>query len=512
MPIRMVEDNPGGGNDRKRPTNPGGGGGGNIGGGIIGMLLPMLFRNPKLLIIGAILFALFYFFSPDMASSVVNNAFSTGMEIKESVYDKAAVFEPLADNKKNPLPSSVSLLKYAPKRLNQGQQGSCVAWASSYAARTILFAKQTGQNPDQIAFSPSSLYNEINLPNCQGAYVNTAMETMKKQGVLPFNDFPYNQNDCETELNSNQLQDAKNFVIDGYSRLTTGSNPSNYVTNMLAIKQNLAQGAPVVIGMMVGGSFMQDMAGKEHWFPTSTDYNQYGFGGHAMCVIGYDDFREGGSFQLMNSWGPEWGKNGIAWVSYQDFTRFNKEAYGVFPMGDANIKESKVLNLDFGLVNNDTKQYLKFTQKDKYLFQTTTPIKKGDKFKIEVTNDATCYTYVFGMETDNSSYVLFPYTPKHSPYCGIVGTRLFPSDYSLQADQVGNKDYMAVLITKTPIDYDVVNTAINKAAGNSYYEKVMNFLGSDLLQTTFKVGENISFSGEMGEKSAVAVVMEINKI
>lgn len=511
MAIRMVEDNPGGGNNRKRTTNPGGGGGGNIGGGMIGMLLPMLFRNPKILIVVAILFALFYFLSPDMASNVVNNAFSTGMEMKESVYDQTEVFEPLADNKKNPLPSNVSLLQYAPKRLNQGKQGSCVGWASSYGARTILYAKQTGQNPDKVAFSPSSLYNEISLPNCQGAYVHTAMETMKKQGVLPFNDFPYDDNNCNKGLSSYQLSDAKNYTIQGYNRLTKGSNASNYTTDMLAIKQNLAQGAPVVIGMMVGGSFMQDMAGKEQWIPTASDYKQYGFGGHAMCVIGYDDYRDGGSFQLMNSWGPEWGKNGIAWISYRDFAEFNKEAYGVFPMGDANINDSKILNLDFGLVNNETKQNLKFVQKDKYLFQTAAPIKKGDKFKIEVTNDATCYIYVFGMEEDKSSYVLFPYTPKHSPYCGIVGTRLFPSDFSLQADQVGNTDYMAVLITKEPIDYDQVNAGINKEAGNTYYEKVMNFIGSDLLKTTFKVNQNISFSGEMNEKTAVAVVMQIDK-
>jgi hypothetical protein len=38
---------------------------------------------------------------------------------------------------------------------------------------------------------------------------------------------------------------------------------------MLAMKQQLAQGAPVVIGMMVGGSFMQDMEGQE-WIPTQT--------------------------------------------------------------------------------------------------------------------------------------------------------------------------------------------------------------------------------------------------
>lgn len=506
MPIRMVEDNPGGGNNnRRRRRNTGGGG---RGGGLLTMLLPMLIKNPKLLIIVAIGFALFYFLAPNSASNVAKMAFSTGMEMNESVYDKAEVYAPLADNKKNPLPSKVSLLKYAPQRLNQGAQGSCVGWASSYAARSILHNKQTGQ---RVAFSPSSLYNEINLPNCQGAYVHTAMETMKKQGVLPFNAFPYDERSCEKELNNQQKAQAQQFTITGYNRLTKGSNPRNYTTDMLAIKQNLAQGAPVIIGMMVGGSFMQDMRGREMWTPNNQDYNMYGFGGHAMCVIGYDDYKNGGAFQLMNSWGSDWGKDGVAWVRYDDFAHFNKEAYGVFPMGDANIKETNELQLSFGLVNNSTKQNVAFQQKDKYLFATQKPIKKGDKFKIEVSNTSKCYIYVFGMETDKSSYVLFPYTKKHSPYCGIVGTRLFPSDFSLQADQVGNKDYMAVLITKVPIDYDQVNQQINKASGNTYYQKVMNFLGEDLLPAQFKTGTNISFSSKFQENSAIAVVMEIDK-
>ncbi|MGB1315576.1 MAG: C1 family peptidase [Chitinophagales bacterium] len=509
MPIRMVEDNPGGGNKRKRPSNPGGGRRG--GGSLITMLLPLLLKNPKLLLIAAVLFGLFYFFMPNQASSVVNSAFNTGMEIDDEVYQQAEIFEPLADNKKNPLPAQVSLLKYAPQRLNQGSQGSCVGWASSYAARTILYAKQTGQDPNQVRFSPSSLYNEIDLPNCQGAYVHTAMETMKKQGVLPFNQFPYDENSCDNELNSSQIRDAQQYTITGYNRLTKGSNARNLETDMLAIKQNLAQGAPVVIGMMVGGSFMQNMKGKDTWIPTSADLKQYGFGGHAMCVIGYDDYKDGGSFQLMNSWGSDWGNNGVAWVRYSDFSLFNKEAYGLFPMGDANLKESKILNLEFGLVNNTSKKHVNFIQKDKYLFKTASPIKKGDKFKVEVTNDATCYTYLFGEETDKSSYVLFPYTKKHSPYCGIVGTRLFPSDYSLQADNIGTKDYMAVLITKVPIDYDEVNKSINNAQGNTYYEKIKNFVGSNMIQANFKTGSNISFSGELKENNVVAVVMEIEK-
>jgi C1A family cysteine protease len=50
--------------------------------------------------------------------------------------------------------------------------------------------------------------------------------------------------------------------------------------------------------MMVGGSFMQDMAGQKIWQPTQYDYDMEGFGGHCMCIIGYDDRLEGGSFKL----------------------------------------------------------------------------------------------------------------------------------------------------------------------------------------------------------------------
>lgn len=53
----------------------------------------------------------------------------------------------------------------------------------------------------------------------------------------------------------------------------------DYKIDLLAIKQNLAQGAPVVIGMMVGGSFMQEMLGTEVWIPNDRDYDMPNFGG-----------------------------------------------------------------------------------------------------------------------------------------------------------------------------------------------------------------------------------------
>jgi hypothetical protein len=280
---------------------------------------------------------------------------------------------------------------------------------------------------------------------------------------------------------------------------------------MLAMKQNLAQGAPVVIGMMVGGSFMQDMMGKKVWIPTRDDYDMAGFGGHAMCVIGYDDFLEGGSFQIMNSWGEEWGEKGLAWIRYKDFEVFAKEAYGTYPMGSASAPKSDKLDVQIGLINNSSNQNIALSQKEDNVFETSEPIHVGDKFKMEVTNSLDCYTYIFGQETDGSSYVLFPYTPKHSPYCGITGTRLFPKDYSMQADDKGSKDLIAVVVTKTAIDYKELNDAINKGKG-SYGAKVNAAIADMQIEDVqFKTSDRVSFQCAPNGKNAVAVIVEIDK-
>lgn len=511
MPIRMVKDKPGNTGGNTTPDIGGGGGGGNLGGGCLTALLPILIKNPKILIILIILAAGYYFIAgPQQFTETTSNLFSTGGKFDQEVYDKAEVFEPLADNIKNPMPSKVSLREYCPKRMNQGQQGSCVGWSSGYAARTILYARQFGKSPNAVAFSPSSLYNQIKLPGCQGAYIQTAMETMKGKGLLPFADFPYDETTCSVMPDNQDYSKMAMYKVKGFNRLTEGGN--DYKVDMLAIKQNLAQGAPVVIGMMVGGSFMSNMMGKAVWKPTQSDYYMQGFGGHALCVIGYDDDKNGGSFEIMNSWGEEWGDKGFFFISYSDFYKFTKEAYGLYPMGNAKATTVTQLEVNFGLVKNDDEKNIAFKAVSGNLFETASPIAIGDKFKIEVSNNAECYTYIFGMETDASSYVLFPYTEKHSPYCGITGTRLFPSDYSMQADNIGTEDYMAVVISSTPLDYNQVNTAINKAPGSSYQAKVNAALASQMMTgVSYTAGNTIGFSGKLAPNTCVAVVMKIAK-
>ena len=146
-------------------------------------------------------------------------------------------------------------------------------------------------------------------------------------------------------------------------------------------------------------------------------------------------------------------------------------------------------------------------------YSTVQPVSKNSTFKIEVTNNIECYTYVFGQETDGSSYVLFPYTPKHSPYCGITGTRLFPKDYSMKPDEVGSRDYMAIVVTKKQIDYNVLNKAISASRASTYAGKLLEALDNELVDGVSFTNnrDGVSFVCPVNGKNAVAIVIEVDK-
>jgi hypothetical protein len=530
MPIRMTDDprdqnqndynddKGGGGN---RPNIPGGGGG-------LGALLPLLLGLFKgkgiivLLIAGVAGYFLLGKGGCNMSSlqDVVSKFSQSGYNFNPEEFNKASVYEELdAANPGNALPEAVSLLRYAPPRGDQGQQGSCVAWSSAYAAQTILKAAATHEDPSSIAFSPSYLYNQIRLDDCQGSYVQRAMEAMQKNGGVPLSQYPYNDQDCERMPGSADVSAGRQNTIHGFTRLTSGDNIN--AISVRAIKEHLAKDAPVVIGMMVGQSFMQDMRGQELWQPQGMDASQMGMGGHAMCVIGYDDKKFNGAFQIMNSWSEDWGNKGIAWVRYGDFKTYVKEAYGLDPLPKRSEVANIPLECTIGLVKNDDKQYIQLRSAGGNSFQTVTPIKQGTRFKMEIKNETECYIYIFGAESDGkTSYVLFPYlkqgetVSKHSPYCGITGYRLFPKDQSMEPDNIGTRDYIAVVVSKDELDYNDINSKISQAVGASYAEKVNNTLQSIVITSariTNTSDGTIYFKVDANSNKAVASIVAFDK-
>ncbi len=524
MPLEMVDDP----QDKQdyNDNNSGGGGGGRgfSGGGGLLNFLPLILSmfggrgggkgGILLLVLAVGGFFLFQKMGCGNTSTISNLFSQSGYNFNANEFKKASVYEGLEDdNNKNPLPEAVSLAKYAPGPGDQKQQGSCVAWSSGYAARTILEAASKRKSPDQVAFSPSFIYNNIALEDCQGSYIQRAMEFMQTTGALPLQQFPYDPGSCNNGGSNSEKNFASQYKIHGFTRLTE-SDDANGI-NIRAVKEHLAKDAPVVIGMMVGGTFMQDMMGQKVWHPGEQDRSQTGFGGHAICVIGYDDRVEGGAFEIQNSWGTQWGVNGRAFVRYGDFKEFVREAYGMDPLP----KEGAALNVAFecnvGLMNNETKQYIPLHAGAGNIFTTNSPIKKGTKFKIEIKNELECYIYLFTPKADGTSFVLFPYKPIHSPYCGITGYRLFPRSESIRADSLGNKDFMGIIVSKQALDYNAINTAINASTKTTFAGKLNEAIAANAISNVKFANTNngtIYFKADGNEqKNVVGCVVEIGK-
>ena len=366
------------------------------------------------------------------------------------------------------------------------------------------------------------MYNQIGLQGCQGSYLDRAMKLMTAKGGVPFNSFPYNENDCSARPPSSLDAQAAANRIHGYNRLTTSQDPNGI--NIRAIKEHLAKDAPVAIGMMVGGSFMEGMMGRKLWQPTREDYAQLGFGGHAMTIIGYDDKLAGGAFQIMNSWGPEWGENGIGWVRYADFEQFGREAYGIDPMPKQGAALQQAFDCEIGLVQVNEKgqrqNYLGLKDAGNNVFASSTTVPKGTRFKVEVKNSTECYVYVFGQEVDGSSYTLFPYPLSTDPtktaytaYCGITGVRLFPSKQSMMVDDVGNKDYIAVVVSKKELPWYQVNQAINQNKTNysSAVSSALRQFGPSSISVSRGTQGAMRFTAPAGNEGLAFAVVEISK-
>ena len=540
MPIRMTDDpqdqqgqqsNDGGGGG----GFPGGGGRGGGGGGLLS-LLPLLLslfgkgggKGKGILLLLVVAVGAYFVLGKGGCNMSDIASLTTGGFLDPKQFEKAEIYEPLADdNTKNPLPESANLQRFCPTPQNQGSQGSCVAWSSAFAAHTILESARTGKQPNDVAFSPSFMYNQIGLEGCQGSYIIRAMEFMTKRGDVPYDQFPYTDQDCERQPDNNLQQQASQYRMRGFNRLSLGDR--NDAVDLRAIKENLSQGAPVVIGMMVGQSFMQPMMGQDVWIPASGDRSMMGFGGHAMCVVGYDDKKYGGAFLIMNSWGQEWGTNGFGWVRYGDFQTYVREAYGVNPMHAGN-ENAQQFACEVGLVSvqYDGKKtvagdYISLRSIGGNRFETTSPVRPGDKFKMELKNTTECYVYVFGKEVDGTSYTLFPYPrtddptkTKYSPFCGITGVRLFPKDKSMTPDSIGmgGRDVIAVVISKKELDWYQLNQQISANPSADFGTRLNNVLGSSLIRNvrysaTGKGAMRFDVTGDAN--NVVACIVEVTK-
>jgi len=223
------------------------------------------------------------------------------------------------------LPSSVDLTPRMPPVGDQGTQGSCVGWSTTYGIRSYqeqiernwgYDAPSAGGQGEHV-FSPAFTYNQINGGNDGGSNPVAALNLLVRVGSTPWKAMPYNVSDFRSQPSQAAIQQASKYRADSYQQLS--------FTTPDAIKAALAAGNPVMIGIKVYDNFYQ--LGNGVYDNFSGQFR----GGHAIAVVGYDDSKTNrlgrGAFKLFNSWSPRWGNNGTGWIAYQFMPQANMAAF-----------------------------------------------------------------------------------------------------------------------------------------------------------------------------------------
>lgn len=222
-------------------------------------------------------------------------------------------------------PDSASLKEYAPTIATQ-PFGNCYAYSSVYAARTILYNVTVNEtaNPNKNIFSTGFIEKLIfgnSNRRCRnrGADTHYACELMQEVGVVPQNDFP---GDCTDQSISPELRIKAGTYKILASRLFNFCTSSDVKIN--AVKGSLALKKPVVIGINSINSFYKKDGDPELWEPNYIDRRliNCNAANHAVCIIGYNNNKYGGAFEIQNSWGTSWKGDGYVWVKYKDLADF----------------------------------------------------------------------------------------------------------------------------------------------------------------------------------------------
>lgn len=331
--------------------------------------------------------------------------FMTGLLPDDGTYEQLPRKAELLTRDYTVLPSKYSLIQYCPDVKSQSRYGTCTSWATAYAARTIAEAIKYGWTDKRKitneAFSPLFVYalikDRAKYPDdddCQeGTHIFKALQLMKEKGVPKYSSFNVL---CASYINDSLKMAATHFKIDDY--FTLFSNTCTDKTEKIRkVKKSLSEDCPVVIAMWLPASFYNT---GNYWDGIDIDPTKHGY--HAMCVIGYDDNMNGGSFQIMNSWGTNWGNKGFVWVKYSDFSKYVDQAYEVFvrkaikPEPNPVVLNSLSGEIDLQLATGEKMLPVLDSISGMCRYRIAGEFISRTRYRIYISNNEPAYVYVIG--------------------------------------------------------------------------------------------------------------------
>jgi hypothetical protein len=424
------------------------------------------------------------------------------------------------------VPPKVSYRRFCPPVRNQAPYNTCVGWSTAYAAFSIVAAINPGvqwQSAEEIKvnpFSPSYVYNQIRAgEDCMApVFVHQALDSLVRQGCARVEDFPF---DCEAPVDARVRERAKPYagLIEGFKILLPY--PEQGITLAALTKKSLSEGSPVIAVVQCYESFMQ-LSPDGLWSGAEDRY----LGHHALTVIGYDQDLHGGAFEVMNSWGENWGEKGFGWIRFSDFERVCAGAYELIKMvpqrpDPAPSAAAHGYDLPLAgkmrLVREGGEEIQARYAKQGHTYRTVQGYRSGTRFRLMVESTEPAFVYVIGSDATGEVFKLFPHKEGVSAALNYREAAIaLPSETAfIKMDKTVGTDHLCVLFSKKPLKIsELINSVKNDAQGGTFAEKVQRGLGNRFLgisQIRFDQGA-MGFDAKGKPESAVMMVLEMEHL
>ena len=433
-------------------------------------------------------------------------------------------------------PQSFSIEQYCPTPGDQGNHGTCVAFANGYGVATILYAKTHELTDksliDKYAFSATYLYEQIKNPgdtDCQnGSDPITALGTMADGGDAFLSAVPYS---CGYTITDDVKQQASQYKIQDYSILF--AKPGMLTTDIFVVseeesisstKKALLEGTPVSCAFFLPETFFHITSDVWNTNPAIDTPSDWKHSGHAMTIVGYDDNKYGGAFRVLNSWGTEWADKGFVWMRYKDYVQWCAYALQAFadpatpqpeeknndepkpePQDELFLSGSTEFKLNTGADMSVTKISTRNLivdedlpdedrKEDLVAYRMNDTYTSGTKFRFYISTAEECYVYAFATDLTGKVNRILPFDDLMSTHIGANSIVAFPSDTKVvKMDEQKGTDYLLILYSKEKLDANEIANSMSSMRG-SLSKKIKAALGSKLIAKE-KIKYNSEFAG-----------------
>jgi hypothetical protein len=269
-----------------------------------------------------------------LCSIFLSQLLAQGIKFDEAKYKQIKSFEISSAQgfSEAELPARISYRAYCPKVRNQGGTATCVGWAIAYCQLTtqqqILMGDSSSISKSFRGMDPYFLYalskNVFDEDYSEGVFMGDTYEKLIDYGTKPLLSDPIISTNFISKFTENTFDLSSRYAPINYLAFNDTMDLINQFKNALT------QGKPIAVGLYLNNSFFNGKGVQFGlWNPKKGEEKDSSnlYNGHAMCIIGYDDEKQGGCFELMNSYGSDFGDNGFVWIKYKDLLSFLGEAY-----------------------------------------------------------------------------------------------------------------------------------------------------------------------------------------